>query len=157
VELVGDRLPLCTTSVEHAGPTGGGGLSSPSSAARGRDGCVYESEMPDVVGGELRVCMEAWITGMWVLVLREEALVALNADYVRRGNLLIERAGLDVQLLDPVEEESALPSIEARFQAVEDRLVPKMMAMRARSSGPISWSTEPSRARVSMPDSRCAT
>jgi hypothetical protein len=124
VEVVGDRLQLCTTSTQQTQvrQVAAAYLARVRRLVVGMD-ALYEAEMPDVIGSVLRVCLEAWITGMWVLVVREEALVALNADYVRRGNLLIERAGLDVESLDPVDEESALPSVKARFEAVEDRLV----------------------------------
>ena len=28
---------------------------------------LYEAGTPDLIGGPLRICLESWITGMWVL------------------------------------------------------------------------------------------
>lgn len=79
--------------------------------------------MPDLMGGVLRTCLEAWVTGMWVLAVREEALEILDANYVHRANLIIENAKLDVEKLAPVTGAPKLPHIEDRFQAVENHLV----------------------------------
>jgi hypothetical protein len=96
---------------------------------------LYEAEMPDLIGGELRMCLEAWVTGMWVLAVGTEALDILNADHVRRNNRIIERAGLDLQALDPVADAPGLPGIRDRFQVVEDHLVHS----RGNNTDVISW------------------
>jgi hypothetical protein len=122
--LVGDRLALCTTSMQHSRVRqyAAAYLARVRRLIIGMD-ILYESDMPDVLGGVLRMCLEAWVTGMWVLALGDDALAVLDADLVKERNRLIERADLDLAKFDPVDDASALPSVETRFQAVEKHLV----------------------------------
>ena len=60
---------------------------------------LYEAEMPDLIGGLLRICLEAWVTGMWVRAVGDETLDILNAHYVFRNNLIIENAELGLHRL----------------------------------------------------------
>lgn len=124
VQLVGDRLDLCTTSVEQlqVRQCAAAYLARVRRLIIGMD-MLFEAEMPDLIGGLLRMCLEAWVTGMWVLTVGTEALAILNADHVKRNNRIIERAGLDLQALDASPDAPGLPGIRDRFQAVEDHLV----------------------------------
>ncbi len=35
---------------------------------------LYEASQTDALGGTLRICLEAWITGMWVLAEGQDAV-----------------------------------------------------------------------------------
>jgi hypothetical protein len=96
---------------------------------------LYEAEMPDVLGGVMRMCLEAWVTGMWVLSVGEDALTMLEADRVTQKNLLIERAGFDLEPEQPLEGAAALPKVWQRFEAVDAHLVAEGDANR----GEIVW------------------
>jgi hypothetical protein len=96
---------------------------------------LYEAEMPDVLGGVMRMCLEAWVTGMWVLSVGEKALTILEADRVTQKNLLIERAGFDLEPEEPLEGVPALPKVWQRFEAVDEHLVAEGDAYR----GEIVW------------------
>ena len=124
VQLVGDRLDLCTTSVEQlqVRQCAAAYLARVRRLIIGMD-LLYEAEMPDLIGGPLRMYLEAWATAMWVLAVGTEALAILSADHVKQNNRIIERAGLDLQALDPVADAPGLPGIRDRFQAAEDHLV----------------------------------
>jgi hypothetical protein len=85
---------------------------------------LYEAGLPDVIGGVLRVCVEAWITGMWVFYTGSEAIDALEAEYLGRSNRLIKNAKLPVpsfEIIDP--EASWVPHIERVTAAVEQHLL----------------------------------
>ncbi len=125
VHLVGDRLDLFTTGVDQGRQVrhvAAAYLARVRRLLMGMD-VLYEAEMPDLIGGPLRICLEAWVTGMWVIAVGDETLDILNAHYVFRNNLIIENAELGLQALDPVDDAPHLPHVEKRFQAVEDHLV----------------------------------
>jgi hypothetical protein len=125
VHLVGDRLDLCTTGVDQGRQVrqvAAAYLARVRRLLMGMD-VLYEAEMPDLIGGLLRICLEAWVTGMWVIAVGDETLDILNAHYVFRNNLIIENAELGLQALDPVDDAPHLPHVEKRFQAVEEHLV----------------------------------
>ena len=69
VELVGERLALCTTSTRYplVRQCAAIYLARMRRLIIGMD-LLYEAEMPDLIGGEMRMCLEAWVAGMWVLV-----------------------------------------------------------------------------------------
>ena len=125
VQLVGDRLDRCTTGVDQGRQVRRVAAAYLARVRRlliGMD-VLYEAEMPDLIGGLLRICLEAWVTGMWVLAVGDETLDILNAHHVFRNNLIIENAELGLQALDPMDDAPHLPHVEKRFQAVEDHLV----------------------------------
>jgi len=75
--------------------------------------------MPDAMGGVLRICLEAWVTGMWVLCVGQKAVDMLGADYGVTSNRYIVRTGIEVELLDVVEDAPQLPNVAERTEAVE--------------------------------------
>jgi hypothetical protein len=79
IALVGDRIPDLTTGAPHPRQMAALYLARVRRLVMGTD-ALYESQMPDVLGGVLRICFEAWITGMWVLCVGEEAVRLLDAD-----------------------------------------------------------------------------
>ena len=89
--LVGDRLPLMTTGDGHpqTRQLAAAYLARVRRLVMGMD-VLYEAGMPDVLGGVLRVCFENWLTGMWVLVAREDALERLSANHAFRSNQVIK-------------------------------------------------------------------
>jgi hypothetical protein len=98
---------------------------------------LYDAELPDVLGGELRVLVEAWVTGMWVHYSDSEAVDRLEADYYGRSNILIEAAKLPVppfEIMDP--NADWLPRIKDRTEAVERFLVAEADA----AEGELLWS-----------------
>ena len=42
---------------------------------------LYEAGVPDAGGIPLQVCVDAWVTGKWVVLIGREAVNPLNADY----------------------------------------------------------------------------
>jgi hypothetical protein len=124
VHLVGGRLDLMTTGDEGVGvrQLAAAYLARVRRLVMGID-VLYEQGMPDLVGALVRVCLEAWVTGMWVLFVGPDALDILSANHVFRSNQLIEAAELDLELLDEVENARNLPHIEKRTKVVETRLV----------------------------------
>jgi len=124
VRLVGERLALMTTGDDAVGVR----QLAAAYLARVRRLVVgievlYEQGMPDLIGALMRVCLEAWVTGMWVLYVGPDALDILSANHVYRSNQLIEAAELDLELLDAIEDAPNLPHIEKRTKVVEQRLV----------------------------------
>ncbi len=87
-------------------------------------GVLYEAGLPDVMGGVLRICVEAWIIGMWVHYTGNDALERLHAEYVDRSNALITSAKLPGPTFDVIEEKASwVPHIEKVTKAVEKHLV----------------------------------
>jgi len=83
----------------------------------------YEAEMPDVVGIPFRVCFEAWVTGMWVVLVGKSAADQLNADYAVRINKFVRKAKLDVEHVPEFENVDRLPNLWERTDAVANALV----------------------------------
>ena len=124
IRLVGERLSFMTTG--DGGPPvrqlAAAYLARVRRLVMGMD-LLYEQGMPDLIGGPMRICLEAWVTGMWVLVVGPEAVAIIEANHVFRSNQLIKAAQLDLELLDAVEDAPYLPHIEKRTKVVEQRLV----------------------------------
>jgi hypothetical protein len=84
---------------------------------------LYEAGTPDLIGTPMRVCLEPWITGMWVLGVGQPALDILFANYQVMSNKLIKTAGLGLELFEDIEDAPQLPNVADRTEAVADRLV----------------------------------
>ena len=63
------------------------------------------------------------MTGMWVLLLGQDAVDISLADHVENSNKLIKGAGLNVAVLDAVNDALRLPNMADRTKAVEKFLV----------------------------------
>lgn len=137
IPLVGDRLALMTTGDDGPGvrQLAAAYLARVRRIVIGID-VLYEQGMPDLIGALIRVCLEAWVTGMWVLFVGPDALDILSANHVFRSDQLIEAAELDLELLDDVADAPYLPHIERRTKVVEERLVEEGTA----SEGELLWS-----------------
>jgi hypothetical protein len=124
VDLVGDRLTQMTTAEGYpqVRQLAAAYLARVRRLTVAMD-VLYEAEMPDVVGGLLRICFESWVTGMWVLLVGQDAVDMLLAHHVKTSNKLIEGAGLDVELLDEVEDATQIPNMADRTKVVEKFLV----------------------------------
>lgn len=131
IELVGDRLTYCTTSPRYPliRQCAAAYLARARRLLIGMD-VLYEAEMPDVLGGVLRIFLEAWITGMWVLMAGDEVLVTLDAHNINQSRGFFKALAdldldldLDLESLDPVDGASALPKFQDRFKLVEAQLV----------------------------------
>ena len=123
-QLVDDRLPLLTTDENHSQVR----QLAAAYLARVRRLIValdvlFGAGMPDAMGGVLRICLEAWVTGMWVLCVGQKAVDMLGADYGVTSNRYIVRTGIEVELLDVVEDAPQLPNVAERTEAVETHLV----------------------------------
>jgi len=123
VVLVGDRLPLLTTSEDYplVRQYAAAYLARVRRIVIGMD-VLYEAEMPDLIGGLLRICFEAWIVGMWVLCVREDAVNRLIVEHPVRSNRLIDRADIPVEPLEEIEGRQT-PSLADMARAVEAALV----------------------------------
>ncbi len=84
---------------------------------------LHEAQMPDVLGGVLRICFEAWITGMWVLCVGQEAVDQLDADYVKRTNKHVAKTGMKIKPIPEVQGIAKLPEVWQRRDALEACLV----------------------------------
>jgi hypothetical protein len=77
----------------------------------------------DLMGGILRICFEAWLYGMWVLLSGEDAVAKLNVSYLRANNILIEKAELDLDTHELDDDARFPPPVEQIAQAVGGLLV----------------------------------
>ena len=163
IELVGDRLTYCTTSPRYPliRQCAAAYLARARRLLIGMD-VLYEAEMPDVLGGVLRIFLEAWITGMWVLMAGDEVLVTLDAHNINQSRGFFEALAdldldldLDLESLDPVDGASAFPKLQDRFRLVEAQLVAEggTRPRRAGELRPPRRLRGRDRARASTPDS----
>lgn len=81
IGLIGDRLPLLTTSITQSQvrQLAAANLARVRRLVVGMDH-FYEAGLPDLISGLLRVCLETWVTGMWVLVVGEDAINRLQVE-----------------------------------------------------------------------------
>ena len=122
VSLVGDRLPLLTTSrtQSQVRQLGAAYLARTRRLVMGMD-VLYENGMPDLVGGLMRICLDAWVTGMWVLVVGDDAIDRLNAEHVAQSNVYIEKTGIVPDPL-PTVGGPQTPPLTDMAKAVEESL-----------------------------------
>jgi hypothetical protein len=137
IQLVDDRLPLLTTGENHpqVRQLAAAYLARVRRLVLAMD-VLNEAGIPDALGGVLRICLEAWVTGMWVLCTREEAVDLLEAHHRFRSNRLIVDAQLDIEPLGGVDDGRRLPREEDRTEAVERWLVGQGDA----TAGELMWS-----------------
>jgi hypothetical protein len=64
---------------------------------------LYDARTPDLIGGPLRICLEAWITGMWVLCQGQPAVDILLTHYQHMSNRLIRTGGLGLELFEDID------------------------------------------------------
>lgn len=83
---------------------------------------LYDADMPDVLGVPFRVCFEAWVTGMWVILAGQDAVDAVMADHQWRTDKFITDAGLNLPLFDDDESGQMLNAFD-RTHAVERLLM----------------------------------
>jgi len=136
IGLVGARLDLMTTSDDHSQvrQCAAAYLARVRRLVEGID-VLFEAGMPDLIGGLMRICWEQWITGMWVLLVGQGALDALEAHYRRESNRRITAAEMDVDLLTEIQG-PALPKPRKRVEMVEQHLVAEGDA----TEGELLWS-----------------
>ena len=123
IQFVDDRLPtLTSTEFPHPRVMAAAYLARVRRLVMATE-ALYEAGMSDVVGVPLRVCFEAWVTGMWVVLVGQDAADRLNADYAIRINHFVERARLDVEPVPGTEGADQLPNVWQRTDAVGKALV----------------------------------
>jgi len=111
-DLVEAQLPLLTTDENHplARQLAAAYLARCRRLVVAMD-LLYEAGMRDVVGGVLRICFEAWLTGLWVLFTGRDAVARLNREYISRMNQLIREANLGEPLQDEVDDVPNPPNV----------------------------------------------
>ncbi len=104
IEFIGRRLDLLTTSKDYpqSRQIAAAYLARTRRVVIAMD-LLYEAGTPDLIGGSMRVCLEAWITGMWVLAVGQPGLDILLANYQATTNKLVKNAGLGLELFEPIE------------------------------------------------------
>lgn len=123
IKLIGDRLPeLRSTEFPHPRVMAAAYLARVRRLVIATE-VLYESGMPDVVGVPLRVCFEAWVTGMWVVMIGQDATDILNADYPVQVNRWVKKAKLDNEHVPEIENIDKLPSVWDRTVAVAGALI----------------------------------
>jgi len=103
IEYLGDRFSLLTTSASESQVRqwAAAYLARMRRLVIGID-ILYEAQAPDLIGALLRMSVETWITGIWLISSGEDALKRLQTEHAIRWNAFVKKGNLPFELLPEV-------------------------------------------------------